>query len=1079
MIELSIKRPVFITCLFTLIIISGLMALKSLSIDLFPDVTFPVVMVQTPYSGAGPSEIETLITKPIEDELASISGVKNLNSVSREGLSHVVVEFELKSDIKYAEQQVRDRVAKVKSKLPEDAGESTVRRLDPADQPIVMVVLESDKGPAELFDLADQLVKPRFEQVPQVGLVEILGGRKREIRVELDLAKISNFEISASKMRETLSASGKHTPVGRIDKGDVTSVVRTLGEFKSLDEIRKAPVNFANFDRPVTVGDIGTVTDSLQDETSRTYVDGKPGLLLQIYRQSGANTVAVADNIKAKIAIINQELGAQGKLKLVQDGAKPIRANVLDVKETIIIGIILTILVVFFFLASGRSTFITSLALPNSLLGAFILMAIAGFSINIMTLLALSLAVGLLVDDAIVVRENIFRHLEMGKPPKQAALEGTKEVLLAVIATTMTVIAVFGPIGFLQGIVGQFFREFGFTICFAMLISLADAITMAPMMSAYFAGKGHESIAKKPLSKNKFKRQIDLALKKFDAFQTSLEDRYVRLLRTTMKKPKLILAGAFGIFVASIFLTKFVPKTFLPPQDNGEFMVSLDLPPGTSLDKMNRVAGEIDQLVRNQKEVFQTVMTVGNSSGEFNKANIYVEMVPSKNRNLNTSDFKAAIREKLKTFAHANPVVKDQDKVGGGQRPFTLNIVGHNQEILEREAMAVLTALKQNNSLLDVDSSFRPGKPEIQVAIDPIKAAQLGVHNSTAGQELRALVEGVTPAVFRENGREYDIRIRLKEDQRDIKEYLQNIRVPSMNGRLTYLKFIGEVKEAQGPTNIDRQNRVRYIQISGDINPNGQGMSAAIADVKKHFETNPLPAGMSYRFMGQAENFQELMINIVVAMGLGILFIYMVLASLYESYVTPFTIMLVLPLAASGAFVALFITRGSLDLFSMIGCVMLLGIATKNSIILVDYINQSMQAGMNMNDAILKAAKNRLRPILMTSFALIAGMLPVAIGLNEASKQRTSMGIAIIGGLISSTLLTLVVIPAAYEYIERFRNFGNRLVTKFNAGESVIVELLPAVVANSDWLIRFRARLRQQKKQTSKDQTQASDSLTR
>lgn len=1043
MIELSIKRPVFITCLFTLIIIAGLMALKSLPIDLFPDVNFPIVMVQTPYSGAGPSEIETLITKPIEDELASISGVKNLNSVSKEGLSHVVVEFELKADIKYAEQQVRDRVAKVKSKLPDDAQESTVRRLDPADQPIVMVVLESAKSPAELFDLADQIVKPRFEQVDQVGLVEILGGRKREIRVELDLQKISTFEISASKMKETLSASGRNTPVGKVDKGEITNVVRTLGEFKSIDEIRRAPVNFANFDRPVTVGDIGQVTDSLQDETSRTYVNGKSGLLLQIYRQSGANTVAVADNIKKKIALINTDLGDQGVLKLVQDGAKPIRANVTDVKETIVIGIILTILVVFFFLASGRSTLITSLALPNSLLGAFILMAIAGFSINIMTLLALSLAVGLLVDDAIVVRENIFRHLEMGKPPRVAALEGTKEVLLAVIATTMTVIAVFGPIGFLQGIVGQFFREFGFTICFAMLISLADAITMAPMMSAYFAGKGHQSIANKPLSKNRFQRRIDLALKAFDAFQTRLEDRYVKLLGYTMKKPKLVLLAALGIFVVSLVLTKYVPKTFLPPQDNGEFAIGLDLPPGTSLDKMNQVASEIDRLLRQQPEIKQTVLTVGNSAGEFNKASIFVEMVPSHDRKLNTSEFKADVRDKLKPFAFANPVVKDQDKVGGGQRPFTLNIVGLDQEILEREAMAVLAALKKNDSLLDVDSSFRPGKPEIQVVIDPAKAAALGVHNSAAGQELRALVEGVTPAVFRQNGREYDIRIRLKETQRDIKESLQNIRVPAMNGRLTYLKFIGEVKEAQGPTNIDRQNRVRYIQISADINPKGQGMSAAIADVKKHFADHPLPAGMSYRFQGQAENFQELMINIVVAMGLGILFIYMVLASLYESYVTPLTIMLVLPLAASGAFFALFVTRGSLDLFSMIGCVMLLGIATKNSIILVDYINQSMQAGMNMNDAILRAAKNRLRPILMTSFALIAGMLPVAIGLNEASKQRTSMGIAIIGGLISSTLLTLVVIPAAYEYIERLRKFGNRLVTKFNAGESIAAELIP------------------------------------
>jgi HAE1 family hydrophobic/amphiphilic exporter-1 len=902
MVELSIKRPVFITCLFVLIIIAGIISLKSLAVDLFPDVTFPIVMVQTPYSGAGPSEIETLVTKPLEDELASVSGIKTLSSISQEGVSIVIVEFSLTMDIKYAEQQVRDRVAKVKNKLPEDADESIIRRVDPADQPIMMVALESTLPPAELYDLADQIVKPRFEQVDQVGLVDILGGRKREIRVELDLAKISDHEISASAIRNSLGTTGKNTPAGKIDKGDTTNVVRTLGEFRSIQEIRQIPVNFQNVLHPVKIGEIANVTDTLVDETSRTYVNGKAGLLLQIYRQSGANTIAVADNIAKRIKSINEEIKDKGTLRLVQDGAKPIRANVDDVKETIIIGIILTIVVVFFFLSSLRSTLITSLALPNSLLGAFILMAVAGFSINIMTLLALSLAVGLLVDDAIVVRENIFRHIEMGKSPKQASLDGTKEVLLAVIATTMTVIAVFGPIGFLSGVVGQFFKEFGLTICFAMMISLADAITMAPMMSAYFAGKGHQNIADKEISKNKFLAVLDITLKKFDRFQTWLEDVYVKILEKTMANPKKVLGLAVGIFVVSLMLTKYIPKTFLPPQDNGEFMVALDLPPGTSLERMDKVAKEVDEIVRAEKEVFQTVLSVGNANGESNKASIFVEMVPAKKRKVNTSEFKAHVREQLKTHAYANPVVKDQDKTGGGQRPFTLNIVGSDQTQLETEAKFILEKLKKHPALLDVDTSFRAGKPEIQVDIDPIRAANVGVLNTQVGNELRALVEGVTPAVYREKGREYDIRIRLQEGQRDIKQYLQTIRIPSMNGRLTYLRLFADVKEAQGPTTINRQDRIRYIQITGDIAPGGPGMGAAITDVKQLLDKDhPLPPGMKYKFVGQAENFQELLINIVVAMGLGVIFIYMVLASLYESFVTPFTIMLVLPLAAARA----------------------------------------------------------------------------------------------------------------------------------------------------------------------------------
>jgi len=1027
MVELSIKRPVFITCLFVLIMIAGFISLKSLSVDLFPNVTFPIVAVNTSYPGAGPSEIETLVTKPIEDELASVSGIKTLSSISQEGVSIVIVEFSLAIDIKYAEQQVRDRVAKVRNKLPEDVNEPIIRRVDPADQPILSIALESTLPPAQLFDLADQVVKPRVEQVDQVGMVEILGGRKREIRVELDLNKISEHEISASSIRASLGTTGKNTPAGKLDRGDTTNVVRTLGEYRSVAEISEVPINFQNFEHPVKIKEVAQVVDTLVDETSRTYVNGKSGVMLNVYRQSGSNTVAVADAIKKRIQIINSEIKGQGELHLVQDGAKPIRANVADVNETIIIGIILTIIVVFFFLASIRSTFITSLALPNSLLGAFILMAIAGFSINIMSLLALSLAVGLLVDDAIVVRENIFRHIEMGKSARRAALEGTKEVLLAVIATTMTVIAVFGTIGFLQGVVGQFFKEFGLTICFAMMISLVDAITMAPMMSAYFAGKDHVSITHKKLSSNKILAFMERGLKKFDLFQTWLEDVYVKILKVSMGRPKLILFSALGIFIFSLFITKYIPKTFLPAQDNGEFMVNLDLPPGTSLEKMDNVAKEVDNLLRDQKEITQTVLTVGNANGESNKASMFVEMVPSKERKLNTSEFKAFLREKLKPFAYANPVVKDQDRSGGNQRPFTLNIVGTDQALLEKEAKFILDKLKVHPALLDVDTSFRPGKPEIQVDIDPIKAARVGVLNTQVGSELRALVEGVTPAVFREDGREYDVRIRLKEEQRDIRETIGTLRIPAMNQRLTYLRLFADVKEAKGPTTINRQDRIRYIQITGDINPKGPGMGGAIADVKKMLDVDhPLPAGMRYKFVGQAENFQELMINIVMAMGLGIMFIYMVLASLYESFIIPFTIMLVLPLAACGAFYALWITQSSLDLFSMIGCVMLLGIATKNSIILVDYVNQSIQGGMNLNDAILKAGKNRLRPILMTSFALIAGMLPVAIGLNEASKQRTSMGVAIIGGLISSTLLTLVVVPAAYGYIERLRLWGNR-----------------------------------------------------
>ena len=719
--------------------------------------------------------------------------------------------------------------------------------------------------------------------------------------------------------------------------------------------------------------------------------------------------------LRKNIATLNKDYAidpSRPHIEIVRDGAKAINMNVEDVKESILLGILLTIVVVYLFLGNGRSTFITSLALPNSLIGAFMLMAFAGFSINVMTLLALSLSVGLLIDDAIVVRENIFRHLEMGKPAVQAALEGTKEVTLAVVATSCTVLAVFGPIAFLQGVVGQFFKEFGLTICFAMLISLFDALTIAPMLSAYLAGR--------PSKEKTSSRFFDY-----------LEKKYSGALQFSIKHPLIIIVGAVLIFISSLQAMKKVSKTFLPPQDFGEFMVSLEMAPGTTLNAMQTISEKLDRQIRGHKEIATSVMTVGSPQGESNLTNIYINLVSPKHRHLNTSQVKELLRQELKHYSYAKPIVKDIDMVSGGQRPFNLNIIGNNLDEIHGISEKIMEKLKHHPALLDVETSYKLGKPEYQVVVDPARAARLGISNTLLGSELRTLIEGSVPTVFRDKGEEYDIRVRLLESQKDIKENFSTTFVPNINGTRVRLADVSSLVITEGPANITRQDRGRYIQISADIAPNGPGMGGAMSDIRGYFTSEvKLPPGVHYKFVGQTENFEELGKNMKVAGLLGILFIYLVLASLYESFITPFTIMIVLPLAACGAFFALYITRHSLDIFSMIGCIMLLGIATKNSILLVDYANQMVQQGMDYTAAIAEAGKTRLRPILMTTVALIAGMTPIAIGLNEASRQRTSMGIAIIGGLISSTLLTLVVVPAAYTYIERFRAWSNIKVKK-------------------------------------------------
>jgi HAE1 family hydrophobic/amphiphilic exporter-1 len=635
-------------------------------------------------------------------------------------------------------------------------------------------------------------------------------------------------------------------------------------------------------------------------------------------------------------------------------------------------------------------------------------MHLAGFSINMMSLLAISLAVGLLVDDAIVVRENIFRHTEKGETPIQAALSGTKEVLLAVVATTLTVMAVFGPIGFLHGIVGGFFKEFGLTVCFAMMISLLDALTIAPMLSAYV---GLGKLSSKP----------NAIIAVFQRFQDYLEFTYAKVLKVVLRFPLKTLLGALLIFALSIFLVKFVPKTFVPASDTGEFVVVLEKPPGTTLQAMTETTARVDKVLRANPEIGHTVAVVG-GAGNANGSYFFINMVPSNQRHLTTSAFKDKVRQQLQSFKDVQIVVQDVDLVGGGERPFNLDITGGNLEELKTIAFTVFEKLKQNKGLIDPEISYKSGKPEMQIVADKAKLQELGVSSTKMGQELRTQIEGTKPAVFRDHGQEYDIRLRLQDDQRDLEKNFATTLIPNVNNQLVRLTDVATVIHSKAPSTIKRKDRQRFIRIAADIAPDGVGMGGVMNDINALFKNEiKLPPGISYSFEGQAESFTELNHNMMIALGLGVLFIYLVLASLYESFITPFTIMLVLPLAACGAFFGLLVTRHSLDIFSMIGCILLFGIATKNSILLVDYTQQLTAQGMNREDAIIKACLTRLRPILMTTIALIAGMLPIAIGLNEASKQRTSMGVAVIGGLISSTLLTLVVVPAAYSYIDRFK----------------------------------------------------------
>lgn len=1030
--ELSIKRPIFILCIVFFMLVTGFLSLKKMPVDQFPDVTFPIIAITVPYPGASPIDLEREVSKKIEDEISSLSGLDTLTSNNYDSFAVVIAKFNLGVDIKDVEQQIRNRVGNIRSQLPKDIQEPVIRRFDPADIPIMWVSVVSKLNEGELFDVVDERIKPIFERLPDVGQVQIVGGRKREVRVYVDKEKLQARELSMMQVATRIGQTSKDVPVGKVETSKNETSLRTIGEFINFDDLRNVAVNFIGSDRPVKLKEIAEVEMTLEDATRMAAINGQNALTLQVYKQSGANTVAVADRVKAAIEKANAVLKDRkiaAEVKLVRDGAKPIRMNVDDVKETIIIGIILCVLVVFMFLGSARSTFITGMALPNSLLGAFIVMGFMGFSINVLTLLALSLAVGLLVDDAIVVRENIFRHMEMGKPPRQAAIEGTKEVALAVIATTLVVIAVFGPISFVPGIIGQFFKQFGLTVVFAMLISLGDAFTVAPMMSAHLATANEHK---------KGTGWVGRMLAAFDRFQTRLEDMYERALEWTIAHRKMVLGGAAVVFFVSMFLGKFVPKTFLPPNELGEFVVGIEMPVGTSLEATNAFASRLDaELIKKFPEIDVSLKTVGTQQLESNKAELFIQLVPRNKRKFTVAEMKNRVREATEPLLKVAKIsVGDYDISGGNQKPFNLFLVGEDLDVLSKYAEKVRDRLSQIKDLADVDTNFRSGKPEYKVVFDRDRSESLGVSTATAGLELRYRNEGNEAAIYRKDNIEYKVRVRLQEDQRDLRKNFLTTKVPNTNYAMIPLQRIAEAKEGTGFSQINRQNKGRYIAITANLAAKGS-LGEATSAVEKLMATElKPPVGVDFKFEGQAQDFKDLITNMGIAMGLGILFIYLVLASLYESFITPFTILLALPLAICGAMVSLFVTGKTIDIFSIIGIVMLLGVAAKNSILLVDYTQHLLRDGLPMNKAIVQACRTRLRPILMTSFALIAGTVPIAIGLTELGSQRMSMGVAIIGGVASSTILTLLVVPAAFEYVDRVNNWVIRMFEK-TKGESV------------------------------------------
>jgi len=1006
--DLSIKRPVFATMVICALMVMGIISIFFIGVELTPEVNPPFVTVTTVYPGAGPEEIETLVTKPIEEAVSSVNGVKKISSNSTEGRSVVNIEFEFEVPIKLAAIEVREKVYIAKNKLPKDVEEPIVQRIDPAVRPILWFGLSADRPADEIRRIAEDDIKPALEQVEGVAEVNVVGGLEREIQVNLDMSRLIAYNIPIGRIINLIREENMNVPAGRIDQDREEVMVRTKGEFTNVNQMNNLVV-MVNNGIPVYLKDLAEVKDGFKDVRTISRIDGVNSVTFSVKKQSGANTVAVADRVKEALANLQKVLPADLRIAPIEDESIDIKQDVRNVREAIILGVIMAVLIVFIFMRDWRSTVICALALPTSLISTFFFMYIMGFTLNIMTLMALSLIVGVLIDDSIVVRENIFRHMEEGMEPKKAASVGTSEIGLAVMATTFTIVAVFVPIAFMSGMIGRWFKSFGLTAAFAVMVSLFVSFTLDPMLSAYFMRP------LKQLRKREtwFTRLSD----RLEEFYKGVDSNYRVILHWALNHRKFIIIGAILIFIFSLSLISLIGVEFFSPEDRSQIIIDIEMPPGSSIDMTDKVASKVETIMRKLPDV-KTIFTTIGTEGDANFARLNIKTTPKKERKSGKgiNELISDTRELLKNIPAADIVVYHREMEARTEAPVSFYIRGKDINTLSKLSDEILPIVKKVPGTVDVTSSFKKGKPEMQVVVDRLRAADLGIGIGQVAANLRTMIEGQVVSKFRDGDKEYDIRVRLKENDRNSPFLVQNVSLSSTFGKQVTLKDISGLKSELGPMEIRREDRERQVVIGSQLK--NIPLGDVVNGIKAKLKNFRLPKGYTIGFTGQAQRMQESFGIMTKALFLAIIFIYMVLASQFNSFIHPFTIMLSLPLAIVGALLTIFLLGLRFNMSIMFAIIMLMGLVTKNAILLVDYTNTLRSKGVDTMEAILTAGPVRLRPILMTTSAMILGMFPVAISQTPGSEFRAPMAISIIGGLIASTALTLVVVPVVYYVLD-------------------------------------------------------------
>ena len=1045
--KVSLKNPVFATMVMLAIVVLGLFSYQRLKVDQFPNIDFPVVVVTVDYPGASPEIVESEVTKKIEEGVNSIAGINALTSRSYEGTAVVIIEFQLHIDGRKAAEDVREKVATVRPTLRTEVKEPRVLRFDPASRAVWSLAVlpgeKSNRSAVELTTWAEQVLKKRLENVRGVGAVNLVGATKREINIYLNPQALEAYGVTPDQVANAVRNENQDLPVGAIRSLAQERVVQIDARMQRPEDFGKIIVARKN-NAPVYLEQVARVNDGAQEVESLALYNGQRTLLLSVQKSQEENTIEVVDGLNAAVAELKNQLPSGVLLETIGDSSRPIRVAVDNVRQTLIEGAILTVLIVFLFLNSWRSTVITGLTLPIALIGTFLFMNMFGFTINMITLMALSLCVGLLIDDAIVVRENIVRHVQMGKGAYAAAMDGTQEIGLAVLATTLSIVAVFMPIGFMGGIIGKFFHEFGITIVAAVMISMFVSFTLDPMLSSVWHDPSIHAHGQRQAPVTFYDKSIGRVTGWFDRATDALAEGYQRILRWSLVHKLATMGIALAIFVLSIVMVPLLGTEFVPKADFSETSINFYTPVGSSLEATEAKARQVEDILREMPEVRYTLATINTGSAQGKMyANIYVRLVDRKDRSRSVDQMSDVLRDRLKTVPGITVTHVGLLDAVGGNKQVEFSLQGPDLQELERLTAVVTEKIRDIPGLVDLDTSAKPNKPVVALEVKRDVASDLGLSVAPMAASLRTLVAGTTVGNWRApDNQTYDVNVRLAPEARTEPADLERLpfALTGADGttRIVRLNQVARVTESTGANQINRRDLTREVAVNANVAQRSAGEVSN--DIKKALEDVTFPPGYRYQFSGSTKNMAESFGYAISALAMAIIFIYMILASQFKSFLQPLALMTSLPLTLIGVVLALLMFRSTLSMFSIIGVVMLMGLVTKNAILLVDFairareehVNDARETvpGLPRADALLLAARVRLRPILMTTLAMIFGMVPLAFALSEGSEQRAPMGQAVIGGVITSSLLTLVVVPVVYCYMDDLAQWARR---KFGA----------------------------------------------